>query len=987
MDRNGNESRDKGIFFVIHNSNGNPAKMRMMKDLVGRLSKGNVLIAVFNDVRIQKSTDARFEGFSTIVKNDQNRQHYSGGSLIIFPTTWTAKEYNVKSKEGFVIELKTPNNDSFIIASEYVHPGGYIDKSIMRKISDLNKNNDKKIILAGDFNSAAKEFGSRTDTPQGAALIDAIAESNLNYVENSCPTYISRSTGHWNVLDFIFASDKTTENILSLDVSEATESDHFPLILRLKSDDSMNERKIKFTNWHKFKENLEKSQTLTRIKDKTEKIKADLVKGNKTVASISEDLNNIVKEFSSEIIKVKDRVSVEKTRNAKKDFKISKETMDKIKERRKLANLIKVNKNSMDVSEIKRKLNRVTSEMRNCLKKDKLEHYKIQTENIKTTRDSGKKWKIFNSFLETNKRDNNPLTNLKTKEGLITSTTNQIVDTHALRLKETHQPRPPDPPDVPWMNSIKIDNVSHREIFEPLNRIKVEEGDDSIEDVVKLETVVDIIRKLKTNSAPGDDKVDNATVKQLPGLALEGLVDIFFICFQVGLYPDDWKRAKVRMLLKPGKPPDDSSSYRPISLLSCLGKILEKLIKLQLDQADKQFKLVPEIHAGFRPKRSTQECFLRLGETIGASKKKKKVVVGAFIDIDKAFDRLNHDVIKYRVRRIPIPRKTVRLIASFLTNRRLYVADGDVTSIEVEMAAGAPQGAIMSPTLYIICSSDAPLDNDEDEGSSLYADDTSLWVVADSPREAVGLLQRRLHLLETWCRKWALNPSPTKSEIIVLAGTKRQKDLVKELEVTLMGERVMWKDSVKFLGVQIDSNQNWKEHIDNLINKSYSKVVSICRLNRKMNYANREVVMSLFNTLIMSSFTYSCLAYINMPEYSWSRVENFLTRALKQIFDLPMNMSSNRAREIFKTSTFREDIEAFARRRICGLINSSSLTKDMIANYRDYADIDGKDTILDRICRTAGIIDTRDCYLCTFRVEHDCVDRACADPAPNVHTE
>ena len=202
-----------------------------------------------------------------------------------------------------------------------------------------------------------------------------------------------------------------------------------------------------------------------------------------------------------------------------------------------------------------------------------------------------------------------------------------------------------------------------------------------------------------------------------------------------------------------------------------------------------------------------------------------------------------------------------------------------------------------------------------------------------------------------------------------------------------MGERVMWKDSVKFLGVQIDSNQNWKEHIDNLINKSYSKVVSLCRLNRKMNYANREVVMSLFNTLIMSSFTYSCLAYINMPEYSWSRVENFLTRALKQIFDLPMNMSSNRAREIFKTSTFREDIEAFARRRICGLINSSSLTKDMIANYRDYVDIDGKDTILDRICRTAGIIDTRVCYLCTFRVEHDCVDRACVEPAPNVHAE
>ena len=149
--------------------------------------------------------------------------------------------------------------------------------------------------------------------------------------------------------------------------------------------------------------------------------------------------------------------------------------------------------------------------------------------------------------------------------------------------------------------------------------------------------------------------------------------------------------------------------------------------------------------------------------------------------------------------------------------------------------------------------------------------------------------------------------------------------------------------------------------------------MSISRLNRRINYASRDVVLSLFDSLIMSSFHYSGLAYVNMPEYSWDRVESFLTRSLKHIFELPMNMSNLYARNIFKINSFRDDIESFARKRICGLVNSSTLTQDMIAKYRDYADMNGKDTVLDRIRKSAGINTAQNCYLCTFSVDHFCV--------------
>ena len=110
-----------------------------------------------------------------------------------------------------------------------------------------------------------------------------------------------------------------------------------------------------------------------------------------------------------------------------------------------------------------------------------------------------------------------------------------------------------------------------------------------------------------------------------------------------------------------------------------------------------------------------------------------------------------------------------------------------------------------------------------------------------------------------------------------------------------------------------------------------------------------------------------------MPNFSWDRIEVFLVRSLKQIFELPMNMNSAHAREIFRTTTFRESIENFARRRIVGLSNSSSLTQDLIADFRDYSGMNGKDTILERLLKTAGLDPISSCHMCSFNVDHDCV--------------
>ena len=141
-----------------------------------------------------------------------------------------------------------------------------------------------------------------------------------------------------------------------------------------------------------------------------------------------------------------------------------------------------------------------------------------------------------------------------------------------------------------------------------------------------------------------------------------------------------------------------------------------------------------------------------------------------------------------------------------------------------------------------------------------------------------------------------------------------------------------------------------------------------------MGYCNREMIMSLFNSLVLSTFEYSCLAFLNMPNHEWNKVEGFLTRSLKSIFDLPRHMNSDVARGIFMSTTFLDKLEKFAVKRAANLLNVCNLTKDMVIEYGNYTEINGRNTILNRMEEICGVENVENlCHLCFFNVEHCCV--------------
>ena len=153
------------------------------------------------------------------------------------------------------------------------------------------------------------------------------------------------------------------------------------------------------------------------------------------------------------------------------------------------------------------------------------------------------------------------------------------------------------------------------------------------------------------------------------------------------------------MLPKPGRDKKLASNYRPISLLSCLGKIYERFLYAYLMKELVAKNFLNANQAGFTKGRSTQEHLLRLSQSVSNGFKKRNCTLGLFLDVKAAFDAVWKNGLKYKINRIGLTRQMKNILFSFLDNRSLRVCHDGVWSETVELRAGTPQGSCLSPIL------------------------------------------------------------------------------------------------------------------------------------------------------------------------------------------------------------------------------------------------------------------------------------------------
>ena len=232
-------------------------------------------------------------------------------------------------------------------------------------------------------------------------------------------------------------------------------------------------------------------------------------------------------------------------------------------------------------------------------------------------------------------------------------------------------------------------------------------------------------------------------------------------CLRLAYFPDQWKVAQIIMILKPGKDPDIVSSYRPISLLPIISKILERLFLNRLNKYITNRNLIPDHQFGFRNYHGTIEQVNRILSKIIEAVERKKYCSAVFLDVAQAFDKVWHDGLLFKLKNW-IPKNYYLFLRSYLSNRTFQTKIKDTTSNLYSVKAGVPQGSVLGPTLYLLFIADLPSSQDNIT-TATYADDTALLSINSSPILASQNLQEYMHKIQKWFQLWRIKINENKS--------------------------------------------------------------------------------------------------------------------------------------------------------------------------------------------------------------------------------
>jgi len=216
------------------------------------------------------------------------------------------------------------------------------------------------------------------------------------------------------------------------------------------------------------------------------------------------------------------------------------------------------------------------------------------------------------------------------------------------------------------------------------------------------------------------------------------------------------------MILKPGKDPTDVSSYRPISLLPTISKVLEKLIHKQITKDTCQQGWIPHHQFGFRRAQSKiQQCH-RLTDTINKSVEDHQCCTAAFLHISQAFDKVWYPGLLFKIKH-NLPPGYYNLMKSYLQDRTCKIKFNTETSTSHQIQSGVPQGSILGPLLYTLYTSD--LTTSQKTAISTFADDTAIVAKDSDPTTASRNLQDHLTTIEKWLQNLRIKVNQTSQRI------------------------------------------------------------------------------------------------------------------------------------------------------------------------------------------------------------------------------
>ena len=367
--------------------------------------------------------------------------------------------------------------------------------------------------------------------------------------------------------------------------------------------------------------------------------------------------------------------------------------------------------------------------------------------------------------------------------------------------------------------------------------------------------IINIVNKLKVKTCYGMDGIPINIIKATIENIAEPLSILINCSLSTGIVPDKIKIGKICPVYKNGEK-DSFSNYRPISVLSNFSKIYEKIISNRLQSYIDSKKILSNVQYGFQSNHSTYMAILDMYSKISSAIDKDEFSIGIFVDLSKAFDTLNHDILLQKLEYYGIRGIPLKWFKSYLSNRQQCVSINGVSSTLKHITCGVPQGSILGPLLFVIYINDI-VECSPSLTKILFADDTNLFHSDKDVLKLFRTVNHELFTLSEWFKANKLSLNAKKTHYILF--TNKKVDMA-EMNLELKIDDIILEcvDQTKFLGVYIDKKLNWIAHID-YISPKISRGLGIT--SRVRNVLPCEVLLMLYYTLIYPYLSYCCIIW------------------------------------------------------------------------------------------------------------------------------